>query len=199
MRLFFALLAAISVSAALAVTLEVPRLAEPAFADREVSGDAALPTNRTDNLRLFRLEMTFNATLSNNVQVAVGRDAVPFDGILAAEETYFIIGWDCGEWFLRPLGLKERYTCMPQAASTACRRTLLVEIRNDVQGMPQSVLFLEKDVGSFVFDGLALSPLPEWSRTSLWSHLRVTSRGSDTANESVSAKFVQDGAVINLR
>jgi hypothetical protein len=199
MRLFFTLLATVSVSAALAVTLDVPRLAEPTFADREVSGDAALPTNRTDVLRLFRLEMTFNATPSNNVQVAVGRDAVPSDGALAAEETYFIIGWDCGEWFLRPLGLKERHTCMPQAASTACRRTLLVEIRTDVQGLPQSVLFFEKGVGAFVFDGLTLSPLPEWSRSGLWTHLRVTSRGSDTANETVSAKFVQDGAVINLR
>ena len=45
-----------------ALTLDVPRLPAPAFADREVSGDAAIPANVHDNLRRFRLELTFDAT-----------------------------------------------------------------------------------------------------------------------------------------
>jgi hypothetical protein len=87
-----------------ATTLDVAQLPTPIFADREVSGDAALPASRLDRLRVFRLEMTFASTPSNNVQVAFGRDNRPADGRLAAEETDFIIGWDCGEWlpFLPP-------------------------------------------------------------------------------------------------
>lgn len=199
MRLLLILLSTSFVSTALAVTLDVPRLSAPVFADREVSGNAALPTNRTENLRLFRLEMTFNATPSNNVQVAVGRDAAPVDGALVAEEADFIIGWDCSEWFLRPQGLKERHTCTPWAASAAGRRTLLLEIRMDAQSLPQSVSFSEKGMGALVFDGLTLSPLPVWLRPGLWTHLQVTARGADSANETVSAKFLQEGAVINLR
>ena len=46
-----------------ALTLDVPRLPSPTFADREVSGDAAIPANVRDNLWRFRLELAFDATL----------------------------------------------------------------------------------------------------------------------------------------
>ena len=80
MRRRVLLLAALAAGSAGAVTLDVPRLPAPAFADREVSGDAALPAGRTADLRTFRIELTFDATPSNNVQVAFGRDALPADG-----------------------------------------------------------------------------------------------------------------------
>ena len=64
----------LSVLSAAAVTLDVARLQEPVFAAREASGDAALPGNRFDSLRVFWLELTFASTPSNNVQVAFGRD-----------------------------------------------------------------------------------------------------------------------------
>ena len=54
--------ALLTVVSASAVTLDVPRLPAPAFADREVSGDAAIPATVHDNLRRFRLELTFDAT-----------------------------------------------------------------------------------------------------------------------------------------
>ncbi|MEI7903570.1 MAG: hypothetical protein WCK89_25315, partial [bacterium] len=81
-----------------AITLDVARLPAPSHADGEVSDSAVLPANRLDGLNVFRLEMTFDSTLSNNVQVAFGRDNLPADGILAGEETDWIVGWDCGEW-----------------------------------------------------------------------------------------------------
>ena len=58
----------LSVLSGAAVTLDVMRLPGPSFADREVSGDASLPASRTIDLRTFRLEMTFDSSLSNNVQ-----------------------------------------------------------------------------------------------------------------------------------
>ena len=81
-----------------AVTLDVPRLPAPAFADREASDDTAISESAFRDLRRFRLELAFDATSSNNVQAAFVRDTELFDGHLAAEETALIIGWDSGEW-----------------------------------------------------------------------------------------------------
>ena len=155
MRKLCLLALSFSVLSAAAVTLDVARLPAPSYADREASGDAALPpTNRMDNLRTFRLEMTFGATPSNNVQVAFGRDNRPADGALAAEETDFIIGWECGEWFIRPQGLRERYAFAPAASSGA--RTLTAAIRVSSQGVCQTPAF--KDGGTaFTFAGLPLT------------------------------------------
>ena len=85
MRVF--LISAVSVLAhcAGAATVDVPKLPGPVFSDKEVSGDASLPSNRTDRPLVFRLEMTFDSTPSNNIQVAFGRDDMPADGRLAAE------------------------------------------------------------------------------------------------------------------
>ena len=90
--------ALLMVTSSLAVTLDVPRLSPSAFADLEASADTAISESAFRNLRRFRLGLAFQATPSNNVQVAFGRDTEPLDGHLAAEETAFIIGWDSGEW-----------------------------------------------------------------------------------------------------
>ena len=96
-----------------ALTLDMLR--QPAaFADREASGDTAIPSVARDNLRRFSLELAFAATPSNNVQVAFGRDAEPLDGKLAAEETAFIIGWDSGECSLSTADVRR----CPQMRST---------------------------------------------------------------------------------
>ncbi len=180
-----------------AVTLDVARLPEPSFADREVSEDAALPANRLDLMRTFRLEMTFDSTPSNNVQVAFGRDNLPADGFLAAEETDCIVGWDCGEWFLRPQGLRDTHVFTP--TNTAGTRTLTMEIPVSPQGAPKSVTFKD-GAGVFVFPELALSPFPDWLKPDLWTCLRVTVRGYGSAtNASVRARFLQDGARILIR
>jgi len=197
MRKLCLLVMPFSVLSAAAVKLDVARLPEPAFADREASGDAALPAGRTgEDFRVFRLEMTFASTPSNNVQVALGRDNRPADGALAAEETDFIVGWDCGEWFLRPQGLRERHAF--PAAVTGGTRTMTASIRVSGQGVPQWVTF--KDGGTaFTFAGLQLNPFPDWLKPDLWTHLRVTVRGSSPTNDTVKAVFAPDGVVVTIR
>jgi len=190
------LAAALATLTAPAVTLDVARLPAPSFADGEVSEDSALPANRFDLLRTFRLEVTFDPTPSNNVQVAFGRDTLPADGALAAEETDFIVGWDCGEWFLRPQGLRETHVLTPAEAPGP--RTLSMEIRVDPRGAPKSVTFKD-GADAFAFPGLALSPVPDWLRPDLWTCLRVTVRGHTGTNETVSARFLKDGARIILK
>ncbi len=56
--------------AAGAATLEVPRLPEPATADREVSATHALPAAGPDGPRVFRLELVFEATPSTTSRSA---------------------------------------------------------------------------------------------------------------------------------
>ena len=198
MRSLFLFSLSLSALSAAAVTLDVPRLSDPAYLNWEVSADTALPANRTDNLRVFRLELTFNATPSNNVQVAFGRDTLPEDGFLEVEETDLILGWDCGEWFLRPQGLRERYA-FPSAVTNGTH-TLTASIRVNTQGVPQSAVFTDRDgAGEFPFPGLTLAPFPEWLNPGLWTHLRVTARGSSATNETVSVRFLPDGAMIFIR
>jgi hypothetical protein len=190
-------LAGLAALAASAVTLDVPRLPAPAFADREVSGDSALPEGRTNGaFRVFKLEMVFDSTQSNNVQVAFGQDTLPPDGFLSAEETDWIIGWDCGEWFVRPQGLTGRYAF--RASVTTGARTLTAAIRVNAKGVPQSAEF--KDGGTaFAFPGLALSPAPDWLTPGRWTRLRVTARGADAPEENVRAAFAPDGARVIIR
>ncbi len=196
MRKLCLLALSLSALSAVAVTLDVARLPGPSYADREVSSDVALPANRTENLRVFRIEMTFDATASNNVQVAFGRDNMPADGALAAEETDFIIGWDCGEWFIRPQGLRER--CAVAAAVTNGTHTLTAAIRVTSQGVCLPPVFKD-GAAAFAFSGLALTPFPDWLKPDLWTHLRVTVRGGSAANETLSARFLPDGARIIIK
>ena len=187
-----------SISSTFAITLDVPCLPPPVFADREASGDTVITENAFRDLRRFRLELAFDATSSNNVQVAFGRDGEPFDGHLAAEETAFIIGWDSGEWFLRPVGFKTRHAFIPANAQTPRRRTLNAVIRVNTQGTPTSVTFSD-DAETFIFEGLALDPLPPWLFPKAWNLMRITVRGADVAAENVEARFLPDGAMIILR
>ena len=196
MRKRYLLLLSLSALSAAAVTLDVPRLPAPDFADKEVSGDVPLPANRLALMRTFLLELTFDSTPSNNVQVAFGRDNRPADGALAAEETDFIIGWDCGEWFLRPQGLKERHACTPQVSTG--RRTLAAAIRVNDLGVPLSAAFTDGDA-PLAFSGLASPPFPDWLKPALWTHLRVTVRGADIPAEAVKVKFAPDGAIITIK
>ena len=181
-----------------ALTLDVPRQPPAVFADCEASGDTAIPSGARDNLRRFSLEIAFAATPSNNVQVAFGRDAEPPDGKLAAEETAFTVGWDSGEWFLRPAGLKARHAIAPSDNRTPRRRTLRAAIRVNTSGAPTAVEFSD-DTGAFEFKGLALDPPPAWLTPSNWDLLRLTVRGAAVAEEDVRVRFLPDGAMIILR
>ena len=196
MRILSCLALSLWAVASYSVTLDVARLPVPSFADGEVEGDAVLPADRAANLRTFRLEMTFEATPSNNVQVAFGRDDRPADGALAAEETDFIVGWDCGEWFIRPQGLRQRYAV--PAAVTNGAHTLTASIRVNAQGVCLPPVFKD-GAAAFTFGGLVLSPFPDWLRPDLWTSLRVTARGGTGANETVRARFMPEGARIIVK
>ena len=45
--------------------------------------------------RIMGIRLEFNASPSNNVQIAFGSDE-NHDGVLSIEESEFALGWDCG-------------------------------------------------------------------------------------------------------
>ncbi len=71
------------------------------FADGEASTHVPLPAF-TDGASL-KTTLRFDATSSNFVQVAIGRD-VDHDGFLSLLETALFVGWNSGEWFVRRRG-----------------------------------------------------------------------------------------------
>jgi hypothetical protein len=102
----------------------------------------------------------------------------------------------CGEWFLRPRGLRERFAF--PAAETSGTRTLTASIRVTSQGTFQTPAFADGGA-AFTFDGLATDPFPEWLRPDRWTHLRVTVRGGDVPQEHIKTVFAPDGARIIVK
>jgi len=182
--------------AAGAAALEVQPLPGPATADREVSATHALPAAGPDGSRVFRLELVFEATPSNHVQVCLGRDTAPADGVLDAGETDLAIGWDCGGWFLSPRGLRARHA-VPAASSNGTQR-LTALIRVTASGVCLPPAFADRD-GAVAFAGLPQPPLPEWLRPGTWDTLRVTARGADAPQERIKTVFAPDGARITIK
>ena len=181
--------------AAGAAALEAPRLPEPATADREVSATHALPA-APGGPRVFRLELVFEATPSNHVQVCLGRDTAPADGVLDAGETDLAIGWDRGGWFLSPRGLRTRHA-VPAASSNGTQR-LTALIRVTASGVCLPPAFTDRD-GAVTFAGLPPPPLPEWLHPGTWDTLRVTARGADAPQERIKTVFAPDGARITIK
>ncbi len=182
--------------AAGAATLEVPRLPEPATADREVSATHALPAAGPGGPRVFRLELVFEATPSNHVQVCLGRDAAPADGALDAGETDLAVGGARGGGCLSPRGLRTRHA-VPAASSNGTQR-LTALIRVTASGVCLAPAFADRD-GAVAFAGLPQPPLPEWLRPGTWDTLRVTARGADAPQERIKTVFAPDGARITIK
>ena len=79
--------------------VEVSPLPPSEFADTEVSTNFTFAVGEGSNRRLiFSLEL--EATPMNNVEIAIGCDADE-DGLLASNEAALVVGYDCGEWFVR--------------------------------------------------------------------------------------------------
>ena len=117
--------ALLSASAAFAV--EVAALPPPKFADTEASTNfpfavAAVPSHRL----VFSLE--FQSSASNNVEVAIGRDA-DGDGYLSLDETALAVGFDCGDWFVRSAAA-DSVTYSDATVSGLFRRTYEVQSRH---------------------------------------------------------------------
>ena len=90
------LLASCLAAAVAAADVSLGQLPECGYADTETSTNVPLAFARA-GVKNFDFELCLVGTLSNNVQLAFGRD-LDSDGVLAADETDMAVGWDCGGW-----------------------------------------------------------------------------------------------------
>ena len=167
----------------------------PPHAGWEDSQDVPLPARQTET-RFFKAEITFMAAASNNVQMAFGSD-VDNDGKLPAEETAATVGWDRGAWFILSGDLLQKFTCIPQDASTATSRTLKMIVRLSSDGTPIGLSFKDGNRNPLVFSGL--EGIPSWISPKHWDTAALTARGWDARAEQATFSFVLDGTHIILR
>ena len=107
--------------------VEVPALPPSEFVDTEVSTNFTFTVGEGSNRRLvFTVE--FEASPTNNVEVAIGCDADE-DGVLAPSEAVLTVGYDCGEWFVRS-SENDSVTYSDVSDSGTFRRTCEVRSRH---------------------------------------------------------------------
>ena len=171
------------------------RLPEPIFADTEVSTNVATRA-WTERTRMFNVVLSFDATPSNNVQVAFGTDASA-DGNLSDEEAGLTLGWDCGSWFMASDSATNRFTAAPSGSSA--RKELSFQMSLGADGLPRK-LELADGTSPLAFTGLNLSPAPPaWMFSKDWNLLKVVARGTDEQNEQITVVLSNDAVMLLLR
>ena len=111
---------------ACAFAVELHALPQAEFADTEASTNFTFAVGGGSKRRLvFSLEL--QASPSNNVEVAIGRDADE-DGRLSLDEAALSVGYDCGEWFVRTAA-KDAVTYSDAADAGTFRRTYEIRSR----------------------------------------------------------------------
>ncbi len=148
-----AVLSAVALADAYALT--VPELPTSTFADTEVSTNVNMMA-WSENTRHFNVTLQFDATPSNNVQVAFGTNQSA-DGNLSAEEAGLTLGWDCGEWFISSSAHTNRFTSTPVDPGT--RKELSLQMTLNGDGLPLTLELADGNT-SLVFSDLMLLPVP---------------------------------------
>ena len=142
----------------------VPQLPSSPYDDTEISTNVAFSAGR-DDARLLSLSLTIDATPTNTLQIAFGRDENS-DGILDWQETEFIFGWKCGVWFFRD---KTTETEMVAARESGLRHLeWRLSLSHNRAPCALSATDGGNDIGFAVSSGM-FNPS--------WNLMRVTARG----------------------
>ena len=184
------LLSLFAVNTSFAERIAPRALPSSAFADTEASTNismAALEASRS-----FSVALSLEATASNCVEVAVGKDIALADGLISSAEASLLFGWDCGRWFLDAPGLTNRVEMFPATANARKTMTLRLGVRpndtiREIRLLDGGVSILPNPLGMV---------LP--SATS-WNMLRVTTRGCAPPQESLEVRNSQDGTQLIMR
>ena len=155
------------------------------------------------HLRHFTVKLAFDATPSNNVEMAFGTDGstgttdiLPVeDGVLSPDECDLVVGWDCGSWFVEDGATGGRVAAAPAGGCGA--HELVVRVRLGRGGAIDDVRFL--DNGVEMFAGLAASK-PPWLHAPGWNRLRLVGRGENVrAGERFFAQVTPYGTSVRMR
>ena len=119
--------------------------------------------------RIMGIRLEFNASPSNNVQIAFGSDE-NHDGVLSIEESEFALGWDCGVWFVAGFG--EEFA--EPAAVQAGRLSFSWNARLNEEGR---LCGLSAKAGNAMVLSSLANNTPEWICRRSWDSMRLTARG----------------------
>ena len=153
-----------------------PQAVSP-FPDSEVATNVAFNVSRND-VKTFDVRIERASSISNCVQVAVGRDA-DGDGDLAPEETELVIGWRGERCFVEDVARERRYF-EPEAVGEEGAQFLHLNVETNSSFAPKRVFFENESGVCFVEIADACPP---WLFSSKWNLLKVTRRGALPADE----------------
>jgi len=147
-----------------AVGFTVPQLPESPYDDTEIATNFVFSAD-FDKARMFSVTLDFEAIATNTLELAFGVDD-DSNGELAWNETDFILGWRCGEWFCRDMALGAGHSV---AASTGQKQFCwTLGLNSDMTPLSLSVR-----------DGSVSIPFPVSAGmfSPEWNVCRVTARG----------------------
>lgn len=157
--------------------LSVTSLPVSPVADTEASTNVAFNVVRSD-VKDFDVRIELAGSISNNVQIAFGRDT-DGDGELSLEETGLTLGWRGGNYCIENVSESMRILEAP-ASTNGAARVLHMHVVTDLELVPKTVSF-ENESGPCFAAVAAASP--DWLYRTDWNLLRVTRRGADAAQE----------------
>ena len=179
----------VATSAAFALPPVRPVLPSVEHVDTEATTNVPF-TAWQEHVGKFKFSLTCRTTATNNVQFAFGRGADD-DGALALEESDFVVGWDCGKWFVQGGYDAER---IETAVGTGDGQTLAWTVRlSPVTATPVSVTATVD--GTPVFGGVDAGMFYRKN----WNMFRLTGRGLADSAESTVVQILPDSLTILMR
>lgn len=170
----------------------MPVAPPPVHFDTESVTNAPLLRPMMERARIFRASVSLWATPSNNVEIAFGTSRGG-DGVLLPGDESLAFGWENGAWFLASPTNRLRSA----ATNDAAQRTLSFKLRVREDGSPVSLSVGDDDVPD-PFSDVTAAP-PDWLFSRDWDVVRLTVRGTDERDESLSVRLDTDADVLILR
>ena len=174
----------------LATTFAVNAMSEATHDDTEVVTNHSFTAIRSDS-RVFSFALELDATPSNSVEVAFGRDA-DGDGSLSRFETTMRVGWNCGVWELADCATGDVFSEAGPPGPTSLSWSLKFSPAEVPKSLATSVS------GTGVFAALAEHP-PQFLFSPEWDTMRVTCRGLDAPNPRIDCSARNIPLVIRIR
>ena len=163
--------------AASAAERTVSDLPPSPYADTEVSSNVVFNATRGD-AKFFDVRLELTGTVSNNVQIAFGRD-VDGDGDLALGETGLVLAWRGGRDCVENVPESDRIV-EASVSESGTTRFLHMRVMTDRDLEPRTASFTNE--AGPCFADLSDSA-PDWLYRPDWNLLKVTRRGVDSASE----------------
>lgn len=184
-------LLALSALHGIAAIVESGPLPPTEYADTESATNHLFSTTRPGS-RILSFQMSLLASPSNNVEIAIGRDADE-DGELSIDETALVVGWDCGEWIMRSGEFDGFLSAAP--VTDNANKTLAWELY-ETDGRIRSLVATEN---GHAIDFGTEGQIPDWAFSDSWNLVKFTARGVDDAGGIFRAQMLANGTLIRLR